>query len=192
MLFLLSQVGCLAKRRSPRVFTALTEHRTTTLKHMSTNETKEFFECLGEITRDVSQVEFLMRCAITKHDGQEPLFPTPPYTEGRVYSRCPDAFREPLSSFGKVQKRFNVCYPDHKVPLEVKWLRDAMAHGLFAEVNHSGALELVKFRDQHDGALKVEFGRSYTLEQLQGIRLHLAQFCRHLRQLINTTPNAVV
>jgi len=29
---------------------------------------KLFFQCLGEIWRDITWIEFLMRCAIAKHD----------------------------------------------------------------------------------------------------------------------------
>lgn len=41
---------------------------------MSENDNKElsdFFQCLGEIWRDVAAIEFLMRCAIAQAEGDK-------------------------------------------------------------------------------------------------------------------------
>ena len=55
-------------------------------------EVKNFFECLGEIWRDITFIEFLMRCAIAKKEGEILKFPKPPYEKGKVYNEYPKSF----------------------------------------------------------------------------------------------------
>lgn len=76
---------------------------------MNTKETSSFFECLGEIWRDITAIEFLMRCAIAKHNGELDGFPKPPYTKGKIYKDPPDSFLD--SSFGNTTSKFNELFP---------------------------------------------------------------------------------
>lgn len=46
---------------------------------MNQNEVSELFECVGEIWRDITAIEFLMRAGIARKDGEIEKFPKPPY-----------------------------------------------------------------------------------------------------------------
>lgn len=161
---------------------------------MDKDEISRYFECLGEIWRDVTAIEFAMRCAIAKKDGEEEKFPEPPYKKGKVYDSYPDSFG--FYSFEMVVKKFNKRFPHIDIPLEIIYLRDAMAHGIMAEVGGSGIDQLIKFKEDKDNKkLVVEFSRSLELDRLIKIRLSL----RGLRQVIfkeinsfpTTLPRAV-
>ena len=88
---------------------------------------KEFFEIIGEIWRDICLLEFLMKCAIARIDGDIEKFPLPPWKKGTVYTEYPSSFS--LSSFSAVVKEFNERYPSDKIPEIVIEIRHAMAHG---------------------------------------------------------------
>jgi len=111
---------------------------------MNQEETSQFFECLGEIWRDITAIEFLMRCAIAKKDKEIDKFPQPPYTKGKIYKDYPDSF----SSYGfeEILNKFNKCFPKIGLPKEAMELRHAMAHGIIAEIN--GIMQIVKFKEK--------------------------------------------
>jgi hypothetical protein len=149
------------------------------MQAMTQNETTLFFVCLGEIWRDITVIEFLMRCAIAKEDGDINLLPKPPYTKGRVYMNYPKSFSH--YSFEIVSAKFSKRFPKLDIPEELIHLRDAMAHGLISEVNNSGIIELVKFKENDGvGGLQIEFSMTLELPRLLQIR----QLLKELRGYI--------
>ena len=112
---------------------------------MNKEEISQFFNCLGEIWRDITIVEFLMRCAIAKKDGDINLFPQPPYTKDKIYNKYPKSFSH--QSFEIITNKFNKRFPDIKIPQELIQLRDGMAHGIIADINNSGIDKIVKFKE---------------------------------------------
>jgi hypothetical protein len=144
---------------------------------MKNNNINRFFETLGEIWRDITVIEFLMRCALARKEGDIIKFPQPPYKKGRIYQEYPSSFS--LSYFGDVAIKFNKEFPKLAIPQELIDLRNAMAHGLISEINHSGIDELIKFKKQ-DNTLKVEFSMKLEQKRINQIR----QSLKELRQYI--------
>jgi hypothetical protein len=147
-------------------------------------DVKGFFSCLGEIWRDITVIEFMMRCAIAKTDGDLAKLPDPPYEKGKVYSDYPDSFSH--YSFEIIVEKFNKRYPSLKMAKELVMLRDAMAHGLTVEVNKSGVPELIKFKeDKVTSTLVVEFRLELEEERLEQIRRSLMEFRRYIAHEID-------
>jgi len=143
-----------------------------------------FFECLGEIWRDITAIEFLMRCAIAKKDEEIKEMPKPPFIKGRVYKNYPKSFSH--FSFEIVVSKFNKRFPQFVVPNELVQLRDAMAHGVIAEIDNRGVIELVKFKETKDiKELKVEFSMSMEPKRIAQIRQSLKEFRRHIMQEVD-------
>jgi hypothetical protein len=142
-------------------------------------ENSLFFECLGEIWRDITAIEFLMRCAIAKKDKDIKYIPKPPYIKGKSYKKYPKSFANPSFSF--VAKTFSNLYPSLAMPKELIQLRNAMAHGLITEVNNSGITELIKFKETKNnidnmGVLKVEFSITLEMKRILQIRQSLKEY----------------
>lgn len=141
---------------------------------MEKKNINNFFETLGEIWRDITLIEFLMRGALAQKNGDVDKMPKPPYTKGKVYKEYPKSFS--YIYFNDVAQEFNKEFPKLAIPQELIDLRNAMAHGFIAEINYSGIDEVVKFRRQKDKTLMVEF--SMTLEQKR-----IAQIRQSLHEL---------
>ncbi len=129
-----------------------------------------FFECLGEIWRDITAIEFLTRCSIAKKDGETKEIPKPPFTKGDIYKKYPKSFSN--LSFRIVVDKFNKRYPEIFIPSELVEFRDAMAHGVIAEIDKRGTEEIVKFRETGK-VLKVEFGMTLEPGRIAQIRQSL-------------------
>lgn len=137
-------------------------------------EDNKFFEYLGEIWRDITAIEFLMRCGIAKKDGDIAKLPKPKYTKGKIYKNYPRSFSSP--SFTEVTNEFNKQFPQLSIPEELIQLRNAMAHGLIAEVNNSGIAELVKFKKiKSKQELEIEFSMPLEIQRLAQIRQSLKE-----------------
>jgi hypothetical protein len=138
---------------------------------MQKKDISEFFECLGEVVRDIAAIEFIMRCAIAKKDGEESKFPKPPYAKGKVYKVYPKAFS--IIRLEEIIEEFNDKFPKIKIPEEFKQLRHAFAHGIMAEIDGDGMMQLVKFKTQKNRDLEVEFSMILTLEKMKELRIVL-------------------
>lgn len=137
----------------------------------------KFFEALGEVWRDLALIEFLMRCALAQKKGEVSKFPLPPYQKGREYENYPTSFSPRY--FSDVAAEFNREFPNLAIPSELIELRNAMAHGLIAEVGNSGVDELIKFKEVK-GLLKVEFSMTLEEPRLQQIRQSLKELRRYI------------
>lgn len=145
---------------------------------MNEKEISEFLESLGEIWRDITAIEFLMRCAIAKKDNDGGHFPKPPYIKGEIYHNYPDSFSH--FSFEIVTTKFNQRFPQINIPKEIIELRDAMAHGIIAGVNQSGN-QLLKFKENKEKTeLRVEFSMDLEQERLSQIRQSLRELRRRI------------
>jgi hypothetical protein len=140
--------------------------------------TKEFFEMLGEIWRDITAIEFLMRGALAQKTGDVSKFPTPPYTKGKIYVEYPEAFSHKY--FNDVAQDFNKKFPLLAIPQELIDLRNAMAHGSILQINSSGTEELIKFRKQNNGTLMIEFSLLLEPNRLAQIRQSLMELRRYI------------
>jgi len=140
---------------------------------MKQEETSKFFECLGEIWRDITAIEFLMRCAIAKKENEIVKLPKPPYTKGKIYNNYPDSFSH--LSFEIITAKFNKRFSHISLPKEVVYLRDAMAHGITVEINNSGITELIKFKE-NGKKLIVEFSLPLEPKRLAQLRQSLKEF----------------
>ena len=145
---------------------------------MATKKIKEFFETLGEIWRDITLIEFLMRGALAQKTGDVEKWPKPPYKKGRIYKEYPKSF-SPIY-FSEVAQEFNKEFPKLAIPQELIDLRNAMAHGFIAEVDHSGTDEVVKFKKQKDNTLMVEFSMPLEQKRISQIRQSLKELRRHI------------
>ncbi len=137
----------------------------------------DFFECLGEIWRDITAIEFFMRCILAKHNGELDKFPKPPYTKGKIYKNPPSSFLD--SSFGNTVKEFNKLSLGFLIPDEIVQLRHAMAHGLIMEVNKEGFDRLIKFIRKKE-KIKVEFNMPLKIQRLAQIRQSMKELRRHM------------
>ncbi len=149
---------------------------------MKEKEFTQFFECLGEIWRDITAIEFLMRCAIAKKDKDIGLFPQPPYTQNRTYKDYPHSFSN--FSFKIIVEKFNKRFPKISIPIEMVRLRNAMAHGIIAGINKNGIEHLVKFQEnENEKELKVEFSLPLELKRLSMMRQSLKELRRYIMQV---------
>lgn len=146
---------------------------------MISKNINEFFEILGEIWRDITAIEFLMRCALAQRDGDASRLPKPPYEKGNIYREYPKSFS--YESFGDVAEEFNKKFPQLAIPSELIGLRNAMAHGIIAKINHGEVDELVKFKKQKgDNALIVEFSMPLEQKRIEQIRQSLKKLRQHI------------
>jgi hypothetical protein len=139
---------------------------------MNEKEISQFFECLGEIWRDVTAIEFLMRCAIAKKEGALSKFPQPPYNKGKIYKNYPDSFSH--YNFETVTAKFNLLFPVIQIPQNFIDFRHAMAHGIIVQINNSGTEQLIKFRENKQlKELSVEFSLPLETKRLAQLRQSL-------------------
>lgn len=151
---------------------------------MNQAEIHKFFECLGEVWRDISGIEFLMRCAIAKKDGDIDKLPVAPYDKGKTYNQYPKSFSD--LSFENVTIKFNKRFPEIRIPNEIIQLRNAMAHGVISEINNDGITRLIKFREQkEERKLKVEFSLNLDLKTLEQLRQSIHELRRYVILEIN-------
>lgn len=143
--------------------------------------TKDYFSYLGEAWRDMLAIEFLMRVAIAKKEGEEKKFPKPPYVTGKVYVSYPAIFEELY--FSGVQRRFNQIFPSVSVPDDIVKLRNAMAHGIVAHIDQNDSPELVKFKKMN-GNLKIELGLVLNEDNLKKVQVALVSLRRQLAGLV--------
>lgn len=149
---------------------------------MDQSEIKEFFECLGEIWRDITAIEFLMRCAIASYDGEKPKIPEPPFHQGRTIENYPEAFKN--HGFGEVVRMFNERFQDLQIPDQITQLRHAMAHGLVSVINNEEHNQLVKFREVKNG-LKIEFSTELRMNNIKQIRQSLKELRGYIMKKVN-------
>jgi len=153
------------------------------------DEIHEFFQCLGEIWRDVTRLEFLMRVAIARHDGEIDKFPMPPYKKEKFYSSYPKSFSH--YSFAIIREKFNKRFPKVQIPLELVIFRDAMAHGAIFDINHEGIERLVKFKEinsetkegKTEKQLKIEFELPLEIKTLKKLKSSIHDLCIHVQNL---------
>jgi len=141
-------------------------------------EVKEFFECLGEIWRDITAVEFLMRACIAKKDGEINKFPKSPYEKGKIYLDYPRSFS--ISHFEDLVTEFNKHFQNIQIPKEFANLRHAMAHGVIAEVDKDGVDRLVKFKKNKQNNLEIEFNMPLERKRMAQIRQSLREIRRYI------------
>ena len=144
-------------------------------------EIPEFFQFLGEIWRDVTRIEFLMRVAIARYDGEIDQFPMPLYEKGKTYESYPKSFSH--YSFEVIKNKFNKRFPEVQIPQELVIFRDAMAHGSIFDINHEGVERLIKFKEVKRGELKIELELPLEMERLKSLRLNLHNLCIHVQNL---------
>jgi hypothetical protein len=160
---------------------------------MKVNEIEVFFQNIGEIWRDITALEFLMRCAIMYKDWDETKFPKPPYDKWKAYKIYPKSFES--LGFEIIVTKFNKRYPNITIPTELIELRNAMAHWLITQINEWDTNQLIKFREDKDNKeLVIEFSISLDLEKINAIKVELcnlrriisAEITKNVTQDINT------
>jgi hypothetical protein len=146
---------------------------------MNNSDGKKFFECLGEIWRDITMIEFLMRCAIAKNNLDINLLPKPPYIKGKIYKKYPKSFYN--SKFENLVKDFNKIFSDIQIPKEFIELRHAMAHGIIAKIDEGKVDELIKFKEINK-QLHVEFKLTLEQEKIEQLRQSLSELRRFVAE----------
>ena len=144
-------------------------------------EIKDFFECMGEIWRDITAIEFLMRCALAQKNGDVNLLPQPPYTKGKSYTQYPESFS--FKYFNEVAKEFNKEFPELAIKQDLINFRNAMAHGIIAKINGSNFDQLVKFKENKKGnkkIMRVEFSMSLEMGRIKKTRKSLMKLRRRI------------
>lgn len=151
---------------------------------MKKDNTDLFFKYLWEIRRDITAIEFFMRCAIAKKDGEIDKFPKAPYIKNKLYNEYPDSFWH--FSFEIITQKFNNRFPKLQIPKEIVELRDAMAHWIIAEIDNSNINQLIKFKENRNNKnLKVEFSLTLELARLAQINQSLKELRRYIAKEIN-------
>lgn len=142
-------------------------------------EVEIYFQNLGEVWRDITAIEFLMRCAIAKKDGEEFKIPKYPYTKGRIYQDYPKSFY--YTYFSDVVMAFNNYFPKCQIPLELVELRNAMAHGLFTHIGDKKIPDLYKFRFcKKNSTLEVDFSIELTPQKFAQLKQSIMEFRRFI------------
>lgn len=153
-------------------------------------EVNEFFQCLGEIWRDVAAIEFLMRCAIAQEQGDKDKVPRWPYHKGSEYDEYPASFS--LMYFSDVVREFQQTFPEFAAHNPQIWdilieFRNAMAHGVIAEISNSGVDELVKFKLRNK-KLVVEYQLPLEMQRLRQLRQSFNELRRHIMNEARDRP----
>lgn len=148
------------------------------MNNMNQKEITSFFECLGEIWRDITATEFLMRLAIARQEKEIEKFPKPPYTKGRKYTDFPKSFS--IGYFSGVAKKFNQYFPDITIPQELIDLRNAMAHGVIARIDNSETDILFKLNTNKQKELEIEFSMPLETKRINQIRQSLKELRRDI------------
>lgn len=142
---------------------------------MNEKEISQFFKYLGEIWRDVTAIEFLMRCAIAKEEDELSKFPQPPYNKGKIYKNYPDSFSH--YNLETVIAKFSKLFPTMQPPQAFIDFRHAMAHGIITQINNSGTEQLIKFKENKKlKELSVEFSIPLETKRLSQLRQSLHEF----------------
>jgi len=149
-------------------------------------EIKDFFECMGEIWRDITAIEFLMRGALAQKNGDANLWPSPPYNKGKSYSQYPKSFS--FKYFDELAKEFNKEFFPLAIPQELIDFRNAMAHGCIFKINYGEIDELVKFRKQNDNTIQIEFSLPLEIKEIKKIRQSLMELRRHIGLAASDNP----
>lgn len=150
----------------------------------------EFFQCIGEIWRDVTLIEFLMRCAVAQAEGDKHKFPQHPYLKGAEYSEYPRSFS--LRSFSDVVDEFVRAFPQFAKAKPEFWtllveFRNAMAHGVVAEIGNSGVDELIKFKPGKK-KLVVEYALKLEMQTLRQLRQSFKELRCHIMNEAGDRP----
>ncbi len=149
---------------------------------MNTEETSFFFEQLWEIWYNIANIDFLMRTAIALKDGEESIFPEPPYFKWQTFIKYPESFWH--LTIETIVEKFNKRFPEVKIPKEYYELRHALAHWIIFQLENSNYQELIKFKKTNStSGLEVEFWMLMEPEKLTIIRKSLVE----LRRLIIIT-----
>lgn len=161
---------------------------------MGDNDNKEaddFFQCLGEIWRDVAAIEFFMRCAVAQARGDIKKLPKHPYRKGAEYSEYPRSFA--AGHFSEVVKEFVKTFPrfaEQNPQFFSRHLvdfRNAMAHGVIVEIGNSGTDELIKFRRRR-GKLVVEYQLPLEMHRLRQLRQSFKELRCHIMNEARDRP----
>lgn len=151
---------------------------------MKQSEYIEFFGYLGEILRDITAIEFLMRCAIAKKDWEILNFPKPPYSKDTIYTNYPNSFWH--YSFEIIVQKFHKRFPKIEIPQDLVDMRNAIAHGMISEIWNNEIPQLVKFKEfettteKNEKKLKVEFSMNLSQITLRDIRQSLNKLRRDI------------
>lgn len=146
---------------------------------MEKDKTDLFFKYLWEIWRDITAIEFLMRCAIAKKDNEIDKFPKAPYIKNKIYNEYPNSFS--IEGFEILKDKFNSRFPKLQIPKEIIELRHAMAHWIIAEIDNSNINQLIKFKEnKEEKILKVEFSLTLDLKRLAQIKQSLKELRRYI------------
>lgn len=153
-------------------------------------EIAEFFQCIGEIWRDIAIMEFLMRCAIAQAEGDKHKMPRYPYLKGAEYVEYPRSFA--LRSFSDVVDEFVRAFPQFAATNPGFWtllvdFRNAMAHGVIAEIGDSGVDELIKFKPEK-GKLVVEYSLPLEVQRLRQLRQSFKELRCHIMNEARDRP----
>jgi len=149
---------------------------------MNSKEVNYFFECIWEIWRDITAMEFLMRSAIAKIDWEEEKFPLPPYNKWKTYTSFPDSFWN--YNFEIITEKFNKRFWDKvRIPIELVNLRNAMAHWIITQINNNPNDILLKFRKNKEDNLEIEFSLELNKQTISQIRQSIKEFRQHIIKL---------
>lgn len=150
---------------------------------MNDKEINFFFECIWEIWRDITALEFLMRSAIAKDDWEEEIFPLPPYNRGRIYENFPDSFG--YYNFEIITEKFNKRFWDKvRIPIELVSLRNAMAHWVISQIGDNQINTLIKFKSKWEKHLEVEFSLELNNQTVSQLRQSIKELRRHIWLLL--------
>lgn len=150
---------------------------------MNDKEINYFFECIWEIWRDITTMEFLMRSAIAKIDWEEEKFPLPPYSKGKTYKVFPEIFK--ITYFSEVVNEFNKRFWDKvNIPIEVIKLRNAMAHGIITQVNNNPDNILLKFRKNKKNNLEIEFSLELNKQTISQLRQSIKELRWYIMKIL--------
>jgi len=147
---------------------------------MKNGTEKDFFMLLGGIYRDINFLEFLMRSLIAKKEGDINKLVQPPYIRGKEYDIYPASYA--IKYFGPVAEKFNSLFPEYAIDEEVTKFRNALSHGLVADINNSGTEELIHF-GKVDGKLIIKYSVKFSIENMETIRKALHEKTRTLMKL---------
>lgn len=146
---------------------------------MENKNTLDFFQFLGEITRDLWAIEFLMRTAIARNEWDIDKFPKWNYIRWESYGKYPKSFSSEYTYFSAVAKRFTEIYPnllDSSNSETLVQLRNALAHWVISKIWENKIEKLIKFKEmKKEWILLVDFELELTPEKLRIIAISISK-----------------
>jgi hypothetical protein len=125
----------------------------------------EYANALGRLMGNLASLELALRLALYTHDPAERWIPGGNVTTLTPGQQVPENWLTSWHTLGELIKAYNKLGGRSKVPVDIKDVRDAFAHGrILTEAGQTSTLRLIRFSKPRDGVVTVEENWTLTID----------------------------